>query len=565
MEDLNVKRLEFYKNRIMSRLETLKPMMPDVKYRLYCKLLDDCSDYTDIREMSELDLQFELADYVKSIRAKLEETDTTLEELKVASNSKATRQVAVVIKRKPDSLDINTVKKYMSDDKYTDVIDNEIGRRIDTEDERAENEKKAIDEYYNKQALDNIQNYLANIGSNHVDSSDTDEEEYIDADDVEDYLNEYESSSGDYEIDLDSEYNPNNSAYGDSVATVFNKSYIEMGDNETVYDEEEYYEEVTEVESDSEALESYFDTIENSDEDEEYVEEDGSNTDEEMYNYLEGIDDTSDDEYYADEDENEVTEVDDIESILGSESDNDEPEYIDIDDVDLLSEEDINSDSIDSLLIDDDTEEDEYYLDADADDIESSINELDIDSILGSDDSEDEEEEDSDEEESLEDEIEQSLSLLEDSEEDDDTEEYIDESDVDNSEYIKNRLDSLSDILNDDTDDEDDDVYFDESSSKKDIDEKEFDKLFSNEVTSNSNKNNYSSEKVKRSGVFDDGTKRGEQTQRMFNIISNLFTGTSKNTKVISKKVGKGISKGASTVINKANSSSFFDISKEEE
>ena len=80
------RKIQFFKDKITARLEELRDFMPEIKYKLYKTMIEDCDSYDEIKEMAELDLQFNMIKYVNELKDKLKDNNTNLEELEAVTN-----------------------------------------------------------------------------------------------------------------------------------------------------------------------------------------------------------------------------------------------------------------------------------------------------------------------------------------------------------------------------------------------------------------------------------------------------------------------------------------------
>lgn len=65
-------RIEYYRERICNRLAEVSDIIGEAKYLLYCSTVNECEDFSTLRDMAELDMQIEFIAYVEEqINSKL--------------------------------------------------------------------------------------------------------------------------------------------------------------------------------------------------------------------------------------------------------------------------------------------------------------------------------------------------------------------------------------------------------------------------------------------------------------------------------------------------------------
>ena len=138
--------------------------------------------------------------------------------------------------------------------------------------------------------------------------------------------------------------------------------------------------------------------------------------------------------------------------------------------------------------------------------------------------------------------------------------------DIDDSELFDDS-DSEDDI---DTNDEDDIDNIEDDSDEFDIDDSDFDTDepeddlddFFSDLNNNTsqrqgqNQSNVQKRQMTSNKIFLNNTKRGEQTQQMFNFINGLFGGTAKLAAKASKSAKRTVVNGAQRI----NNSSYFNL-----
>ena len=55
--DFDEKKIEFYRNKIIGKLNRLKDGISKEKYDYFCAIVNGCEDFSSLREMADLDMQ----------------------------------------------------------------------------------------------------------------------------------------------------------------------------------------------------------------------------------------------------------------------------------------------------------------------------------------------------------------------------------------------------------------------------------------------------------------------------------------------------------------------------
>ena len=491
------KKIVYFKNRILDRLEELRPYMSDTKYRLYIAMVNDCKSFDEIREMADLDLQFSMIKYIKEVEGKLSDANTNVHELEAVTNQNSRAAQLSVIKpiKKEDKtniavamdIDISTLGEDMEDEEILASAANILMLRM---------MNTPPEELYREELENYEENEFTEEG---VDNLDVDLDEMyqdIDYDDPE----EDEQDEFDIDIEDEDEYtedeNKVNLSDLASAKDLLNELNSEEDDSlDFGNEQEDIIVDEADIFADSE------DDIDDAF---------GYNSDDEDDFDIDSIDDSDlfgDDDSFDDaEDEDDF----DIDSMDDSDLFGDNEEY---DEEDDIESDDFDIDSIDDSDIFDDSD----YIDDE--DIEDDSSDDNWDS-LGDD-------------------------MFDNSDDSDDMDFEDDEDTVDNID--------ADDLFGDDSFEEDDDSEFDLDESDFEFEEPEddFDDFF---------KDSASVEKPKREitvdKIFINGTDRGKQTQDMFNMLNKIFGGTEKLFNKAAKKTKQTVSNG----IRNINNSGFFDI-----
>ena len=81
-------RMDFFRDRIRKKLSEIKDSIGEENYEAYCRIADECGDYDELRSLADLELQVEMANYIKhEILNKLNEDNVTIDELIEVNNN----------------------------------------------------------------------------------------------------------------------------------------------------------------------------------------------------------------------------------------------------------------------------------------------------------------------------------------------------------------------------------------------------------------------------------------------------------------------------------------------
>lgn len=514
MEGINSIKIQFFKDKIANRLTELKPYMSDVKYRMYMSIIKDCKDLDELREMAEMDLQFNMVQYISEITDKIKLSDTSIDELEAVINQNTrAAKLTVIMPKKKEKVEtyeevVDNIDEIIEDEEVLNATANLLYMRMQTavpseldtssleyEDDEEDNSLVSFDSIEADDIEDSDEEYAED-----GDEDDEEEDEYTNEEDLVDPDDDYY-----YNQDEDDEEDNNDDDYFDDIDE---ESFYSLGGEEDTEDDEEDKKDIenevekeqpidfgtpiTKDESSTESLSELFDDTDALKEDEQY------------------LDDIDPDDLFGADEEDDYFEDEEDEEYDDEEEDDEYEEEIDPDDDYANEENDEEDDEDDDINIDDmyGDEDDDEEDDDDEDDI-------DIDDMYG----DDEEEEDYDEEDEL------------------DALESIDPDEMfggDDEEDDEDEEDSDDDLNVDDMygDEEDEDEFdIDEDELTGDIDEEEANESNLNSLFDNapSIPNTPPRKRAKtQDKVFINGTKRGKQTQDMFNVILNMMDKASK-------------------------------------
>lgn len=500
-------KINFYKNRILKKLELIKDDMSPEKYKYFTSMVLDCDRYEELREMSEMDMQIEFINYTRTeIIDKLAEQGLTLEDakrLQEERNNAADLQLITPARKKanPDifALDNSEVGEALDneemldaaaailyarlqneppEEKYSDIIDNiqRAGNISDTLDKELDDLLDTEDDIDDYDPLDELDDYEED---NDDDSEETNESEYNDP------LDELYSEEDDYYSDED--YDPL-----DEI------DEYDMDDGE--WEDDEYYNDDNALDSIPEADKKELESIKNK-----FIIDDDEDDDLEFgYEEAKEIKENQENSYRDPLDDLDV----DIE---------DEDDYDPLDDLEDDIDEDDQYDPLDDL---DESEEDEY----------DPLDDLDDGDYDPLDDFEENEEDDEDSEydplDDIEDDIDDDLEDENENSNDYDPLDALDDEDdgfldIDNIDADDLFTPDLTDPL-DELDDWEDSEYEEKSDKETSSD---LDKFINQQ---NKAKNTEVKRIIKQDKVFLNGTKRGEETQKMYNLVNNILNRSSK-------------------------------------
>lgn len=507
------RKIQFFKNKITARLEELRDFMPEIKYKLYKTMIEDCDSYDEIREMAELDLQFNMIHYVNELKDKLKDNNTNIEELEAVTNKNVRASKLVVITPKPKSqltnaeklndIDLSTLGEDMEDEDVLASAANLLLMRMRNmpPEELYREELENYEEDTSEEDIDELDGEGLFEETDEIFDDEEDELEFEDGalEDLEEELTEKKLDIRDIRTDDDDDDD-------DDV--------LDFGDKE---DDEEGV--------DIDDLDSLGDDIFTDD-------IDGMDDEEDDFD-IDSMDDSdlfedTDDEFEDNNDEDfDIDSMDDSDIFVDNEDDDFDDDSEDFD-IDSMDDSDMFGDSED---FEDDIDEDEGDFDIDS---------MDDSDMFGDDDNFEDDFEDEDGESNIDD-IDDS-ELFDDSDSEDEFDDEFEEDNIDD--------------IEDDSDEFDiDESDFDVGEPEDDLDDF-FSDLNNNTNKSVSNSGNIQKRQMASNKIFLNNTKRGEQTQQMFNLLGGLFGGTAK----LATKAGTGAKRAAVAGIQRVNNSSYFDL-----
>lgn len=212
--------------------------MSDVKYRMYMSVIGDCKDLDELREMAEMDLQFNMVKYLNELTDKIKLSDTSIDELEavINQNARAAKLTVIMPKKRekqtyeevvenidevledkdvleasanilwqrlsspvPEDIDITNLEEYEEDDLE---VENEETINIDEIDEY---DDAALEEAYEEEEEEDL------FEIDEIDEYDDaaleeayEEEEYLDGlDEIEDIDEEEDDTSEDIDLEDD--------------------------------------------------------------------------------------------------------------------------------------------------------------------------------------------------------------------------------------------------------------------------------------------------------------------------------------------------------------------------
>lgn len=367
------KRIEFYKGIVKEKIEQIKEMLPDIKYRLYMTIVEACDDLDKIKQMADFDMQIEMLEYIRKINNEMDLAETTIEELEEVCSGAYKVRITVeyteeekekIEQAKNDSME--TARCILSsteeDERLMSMLEmmeiDESLEQVGSEYEAQEIEY--IDEETDEEEYVELEEDSMGIEYEEDEEIYTEEDTYdeeIEYDEEEDsyYEEEIECSSGEIEYcgdeeTEDEEIEEDWEEFFDVAPVEADVKEIQIEDDGFIYDEE--YEITDTLEEYEELDDSYIEVTDEEEEDGYYEEEaDLSYEDDIVYDDL--------DDYYE-EDGYSTDEVMDSSTVLDEIID-EESEF------DMEDEEDDRE-----MCFEDDEEEDDYYEEEISQDISSS-------------------------------------------------------------------------------------------------------------------------------------------------------------------------------------------------
>ena len=338
------KRLTFFKDRIKKQLYSLKECIGETRYKLYIATVEECDDYTELREMAELELQVGAIEYTNSLKEKLADNNMSLDSLKGEDTSltdyldkdilNAAQQdselEAYCNEEDYQEEEVPNMDEYFNNHEYTeeesennqyDSLDSELESIFDEESYQEENEESQSEDLELESLFDDEEE----------DETDTDL-----GDSLEDYLSVDEDESSIFEDELEGYVGDSEDNSGDALE----KDIFEDELEGYINDAEDYQSDEDENSIFEDELEGYADGD---------YEEDNQSDEDSIFDY-EGATDEELSSYFNDEDTDELASSD----IFDDEALED---YVD-DGLDDYVDDD-SEDNFDELFDDDEDQEDD--------------------------------------------------------------------------------------------------------------------------------------------------------------------------------------------------------------
>ena len=517
------KRLEFFKQKIKEKLESIRGDIPEIRYKLWVASIDACNDYNELREMAELDMQLALFDYTRNeINPKIEKLNIELEQLRqsnrVSTYSNDMRDTEELV----DDLDDSAVELAMSAlliqrDEEEQIEEQYVDEVTDNPDDIINNisDKDILDEYMgdkNQQDLFGDFGGTENEDSLSISEENLDDEMFSDeTEELDDETEELDDETEELDDELETMFIDDESDGDDEVDAETDEDLEAMFiDGES--DDQEEIEDTTDDE-----LEAMFadDQADDQEEDQEEIEDTTDDELEAMFaDEFEGV---LDDSYNEDDDLD-----DELEAMLDSNTDEESSEALDDDKLEEGSSDDDIDDELEAMLTDDTDIDD---TDGDIDESDDELEEMFADDFSDGD----------------------SIGMFESS---------ISEDDSDADDIFNNISDeSFGDL--DDADDESDESNIDEIEGLEGFVDDSFEDSNQIETTRKSkyishNNDNKHIVSTGTRGIFDNGTERGRKTQRIFNILTSGID-----------KVSNGLGRTIDTGIKQFKKSGITDLPEE--
>ena len=370
------KQLNFFKNYIKGKLNTIKDDIGHIRYKLYIAMVDECNNYSELREMAELEMQIDMIAYTNGeLAGKLKELNTDFESVINIDNT-------VEYKIPEETAEENNeLFEDMEDDDVMDAMAHMLMQRIANEPEEEKLREELLD------SIDESGFNVDDINVDELDESDFGElddilsEEEVEQDDDFDFD---ESDFGDLDDDnslSDNDFEIDESDFGDldddeeDIIGDANENKVE--DKEFNHDDFKFSRNTEDDDDDFDINDSDFGDLDD-DEDEE-----DSDTNKSGFSSFD-IDEVDFDELgeLTDDDDGDFEEFDFDDEEFGDLDDDEESELEEFDDLDDLD--DLDDDAFAELL----GEDDDYT--ENEDDLEDEFDDSGFDDLLGDDDDEDE-------------------------------------------------------------------------------------------------------------------------------------------------------------------------------
>ena len=375
------KQLNFFKNYIKGKLNTIKDDIGHIRYKLYIAMVDECNNYSELREMAELEMQIDMIAYTNGeLAGKLKELNTDFESVINIDNT-------VEYKIPEETAEENNeLFEDMEDDDVMDAMAHMLMQRIANEPE---------EEKLREELLDSINESGFNVDDINVDE--LDESDFGELDDIlseeeveqDDDFDFDESDFGDLDDDnslSDNDFEIDESDFGDldddeeDITGNANENKVE--DKEFNHDDFKFNRNTEDDDEDFDINDSDFGDLDDDDEEDRDTNKSGFSSfdiDEVDFDELGELTDDDDgdfeefdfdDEEFGDLDddgESELEEFDDLDDLdddafaelLGEDDDYTENE----DDLEDDLEDEFDDSGFDDLLGDDDDDEDEFDVD----------------------------------------------------------------------------------------------------------------------------------------------------------------------------------------------------------
>ena len=599
--DFDEKKIEFYRNKIIGKLNRLKDGISKEKYDYFCAIVNGCEDFSSLREMADLDMQIDYVNYVRNeIVGELNRRSLTSEDVSMIQQEEAVEaDIQIIVKpKKKAQATYNDTENVEGKDDNSSVDSNFAMSRSEI--------LQALDD-------DNMMDLAASMIYNMVNQGGLDEDEVDEPADPEDAGTWNDVLDSAREAETEGEYSDSEYGIGDELSeeldSIDDMDFGEFEDSEDFEIEEEGYDDSDELiegepKVDIEGLKDKF--IDNDDYDLLGTDDEGEDEEGDWDSLLSDVAD-SDDDYSDDDDEDEWDEalnglddedsddedsddedsdgededldegdswdsvLDESESVVdtGESSEDNEDTDEEEESWDSVLDEDFDGEYSDTASSEDESEDDWDSLLGEADDMESfeDISDdplADLDDIFDDDDELEGFEKD-DETTGEEDELDSALDEFDfdDDEGDSDDEDSDDSDDEDSDDFdsVLSGFDEIDDFVDTEPNDSESDEPGDDFDSILDgldgLDDVAWSADESTEANETKQVNVPSvkntvvpvSAKPKHrasSNLFTNGTARGQETQKMFNMLLGFGSKSSS----AGKKVGNKAKSGAKRFLN---------------
>lgn len=184
-------RVSFYQRMILRKLGEVRESLGETRYRIYRETVEQSTDFEELRELAELELQIDLMKYTQEIQASLKAQGVTVEDLRREKGEK----------RPEEALFIEEEKSTLADDFRKIQVSSETAKAVmeDIQDELGEGDYDFEEEDYEDIEIVDEENLEEDYEEIEIEDEEELEEDYdLDAIEIEDE----EELEEDYDIEI---------------------------------------------------------------------------------------------------------------------------------------------------------------------------------------------------------------------------------------------------------------------------------------------------------------------------------------------------------------------------